>query len=346
MSLFWIMLSLVVVGFFLPGCVCCGSTCAIYSTTFSTNDLATNWTGGTIGSWSISGGVLSTSSTNAHLIATAQHPSGGQMVASTVVNGTSGDLVRIYAAWKDSSHYLVGEAKLGTSGYLKIFQKNGGGETLLCSVSQSNSTSIGMKLCVNYDESYVTFTEACTATLSSLPSGSTGAGLGTGGTVASAVTFDSFLCNRTDNGCGSCQLPCSACPGGGLGPAEIEVAVTGIQNIAPQTYCTQFNGNTYILQRSGDCTWDLFFPITPAIGEQQQVSASYAFNGITGLGNLNGAVGFITGLFPTTGGQQTYFNSTIGTGCSFPGIVLHWQLGGSDTFHCDGSASTITVTSL
>ncbi len=82
---------------FSPGCVCC-NTCTIVSDDFSSNDISTNWTVDTSGSWNITGGALTASTTSARLINNTAHPVGGFMRVSATITPTSGDIYRLYAA--------------------------------------------------------------------------------------------------------------------------------------------------------------------------------------------------------------------------------------------------------
>lgn len=242
---------LVVAGFGLgPGC-CCGSTCAIFSDDFSSDNLATNWTGGTSGTWTVSGGTLNTSSTSAYRFTTATHPDGAKAMKATVsISGSSGDIGRVYIAAVDASTNVMGEVKLGASGYMKLYQ-NG---SLLAQVTGITiSTSVAVTLCISAGESFASFMQPNGRGVAYAISAITGtrAGVGTGGT-ASAVTFDDFSMDRTDlPECPPCRANCPGCEDQ-VAPQEYEITITGVVDGIHQSHycpgggCTGFN-NTFIV---------------------------------------------------------------------------------------------------
>ncbi len=246
-----------------PGCSCC-STCTIVTDTFGSNDLATNWTTAFSGSWSISGGTLTTASTSAYLINTTTHPaSTAEMSVSCSIQGASGDIARIYAGWKDSTHYFAGEVKFGSSGYLKLFN----GTTLVTTTTRTiaTGTPITFTLCIIPGETFATFKTSAGGIAGgsvTFASGMTGAGVGTGSTAASLV-FDNFSAVRTDNNCPNCSVACTCCEtftAAGKDPSgSVQVDIAGFAdcNVIGDNIAANVNG-TYLVPLTG-CGGNYFY---------------------------------------------------------------------------------------
>lgn len=261
-----------------PGCCCGGSTCTIFSDNFASDDIATNWTTSSSGSWSISSSTLSTSSTSARLIATAAHPANtGAMKVEVDIKGGSSDKAKIFAAWVDSSHYVYGLITFGASGSLIIVQNSGSGETTLKSRTGLNFTTGVYKtfsLCIAPQLDFVVLTGIDNSGITQrtsvnlvIPSNAQYFGVGTG-TSASAIGFQNFSASRTDNSCPTCPpgtavTDCSHCIGsGGNRPAALLATINGVTAGSSGDGCcaAQWNAQFVMTVRESgsgdDCTAD------------------------------------------------------------------------------------------
>jgi len=248
-------------GFLLPGCVCCGSgpdPCEILTDTM--NSLA----GFTqvAGTWSV-GTFALTTSTNAVLISTTTNPAGtgAFSVSANLIPNASGDTLRLITAYKDANNYHFAEIKWGPSGYARLYKMVAGTPTQLATVAKNYATSdTGFILCVNdqLNTLYLAWVDpsvgipigqlSAPVTLAATP---TGFGVGTGSTVSGTTVFNGLSVYSTAGGCSYCVAPCSFCPNGN-GPSELEVTVgpyadTGSNFFGCRTLCAANCGGTFIL---------------------------------------------------------------------------------------------------
>lgn len=351
---------------FSPGCSCCGSSCTYVTDDFSSNDLSTAWNNTTpVGSWNISGGVLTCSTTNSYLINNTLHPAG--TAASTIsadMQGASGDKLRIYGAWKDSSHYIVGEAVVGSSGTLNIYSNAGSGEVLQAtvgSVSIPAATSTTFTLCLSVTSGGQVFPLFQGGTFSggaigsanlnnplTIASGSSGFGVGTG-SVATSVVIDNVAVSRTDNSCPQCSGLCGYCsptsPSGSF--LEYEVVITGLTNGACGS-CTTINGTPLIVQLStvnisfSICTWTVPFSVCGTSTLFFSTGNEPMRSGYTGP---SGVLGYVV----LTGGGALFFFGVRGTlsDCGqMIGMSLLPDTTSGTTYKCGLSGASATIQSI
>jgi hypothetical protein len=341
-----------------PGC-CCGSSCAIVSDSFGANDISTNWTTASSGSWSISGGNLSTTSTSAYLINTTAHAGGiAAATATCTIAGSSGNIGRLIVGWKDSSHYIAAEIKFGSGGYIRLIQ-NG---TTLSSFTGTFPTSATVTLCVTSDQSAAsasTVDSGGTARfaqglLTAPASGSQYVGVGTGATNSGGITFDSFSSSRTDNSCPPCvgSNLCALCSTL-KSPIEIEMVWTGVaQSTVPGWIgvcdCSVINA-TYIVGYNS----------TSFNGTGQPVACKYTGANIDFSGTnscIGQAVFFYNNQSPISSGKFVAQNDAgaQGANATATGIptvpfncisqAIPTMVGGVSPNSCDYSAWSVTAT--
>jgi hypothetical protein len=193
-------------------CYCPG--CVIFADDFAADDLATAWNQRS-GSWSISSGVLSTSSSNAVLTCNTGYPGGGfhNHVIEVSLKASTGNRSRIIFSYNAGAYNYVEVYWNGASSIVYI--KTSAGATIATSVSQSftNGTSYTFRVCVTATSAIVIW-GASSALSGTATSSTTTVGLGTG-TTSAALTFDgfSFEKHHSDNStCKSCGAPpCGGC---------------------------------------------------------------------------------------------------------------------------------------
>ncbi len=276
--MWWILLSLVLVGFFLPGCPCCG-TCTIYSDTF--NDLS-GWTQDA-GSWSVSSNVATVSSTAAFLRCNTTNPDGtGKMQVQVQVKGTAtGDLIRIIVAYVDSSNYHFAEMKWGTSGYLRLYKRSSGSDTQLATqtITYTNSTFVTFTVCLTAALDYVYVFDSLGNAIGStttVPGSATGFALGTGGTLTGTANFYIVTAASTAVTCPPCQQ-CGHCI---VNTAALtyQAVITGIAN-GTCSSCGSLNG-TWVLPNCGHYQ-------TPSLRRESDVCLyNVKFTALCGLYNF------------------------------------------------------------
>lgn len=327
--LFWLCL-IGFVGIF-PGLCNCGSDCTIFTDDFSSNDISTNWTTASSGSWSISGGTLNTSSTNAYLIANGTAPT-CYMRVNVYANGASGDIVRLYGAYQNSTTFIAAEFKFGASGYIKLYS----GTTLLGTYTGSLPTGGAfIELCCNSTglRADIPNTSMFLNNSTLPPSGGLHAGVGTGATN-SGVTFDTFSYSRTDiSGCSYCSIFCSECAADPPPSYRFKVTISGYSDCATggDGGLSHLNGVfflNFVGDNFGQCIWSCPIPFP----------YSYCISA-----NTCGSGGFTQEIWliiynPSTKTMQLKFNST-GT------IVVSQDVFQLSSITCGQSAYTLPIIS-
>ena len=201
-----------------PGCDCCG--CERVEDDFST-DTISNYSQMS-GTWSISGGQLSTSSANAVLKAVTT----GLVYQQLATRFKSPDrkTVKLLGGMSSGTVYLYAQVEFdssGTCGWLEIRNKTAIADSRIGERRRLDSLDPDqwheLTLCVKPDDNlsdaaiYATVDGACLyAELTQTPS--VGAGLGTG-SGSDTVYFDSFTWSDSkadDNECPACDCPCEA----------------------------------------------------------------------------------------------------------------------------------------
>ena len=201
-----------------PGCDCCG--CERVEDDFST-DTISNYSQMS-GTWSISGGQLSTSSANAVLKAVTT----GLLYQQLATRFKSPDrkTVKLLGGMSSGIQYLYAQVEFdssGSCGWLEIRNKTAIADSRIGERRRLDNLDPDqwhdLTLCVKPDDNlsdaaiYATVNGACLyAELTQTPS--VGAGLGTG-SGSDAVYFDSFNWSDSktdDNECPACDCPCEA----------------------------------------------------------------------------------------------------------------------------------------
>ena len=201
-----------------PGCDCCG--CERVEDDFST-DTISNYSQMS-GTWSISGGQLSTSSANAVLKAVTT----GLLYQQLATRFKSPDrkTVKLLGGMSSGIQYLYAQVEFdssGSCGWLEIRNKTAIADSRIGERRRLDNLDPDqwheLSLCVKPDDNlsdaaiYATVNGACLyAELTQTPS--VGAGLGTG-SGSDEVYFDSFTWSDSkspDNECPQCDCPCEA----------------------------------------------------------------------------------------------------------------------------------------
>lgn len=217
------------------GC-CCEPGCQFFTDAFSSSGLS-SWTQ-VSGTWTESSGVASTSSSNAVLLCDTDNPDGDAniKVSCTVNIATDGDTARIILDYIDTNNYWFAEFKAGSGGYVRIYQRSGGSNTLKDSADPAFTAGIGNHVCMSYRDGQVMASVGgfVISTLATLSSDSWG--LGTGAT-SGAITFDDITATKTSDACPDC-ISCGACSD--EVPTEFLVDVSGVAD-STGTDCNNTN---------------------------------------------------------------------------------------------------------
>ena len=242
-------------------CYC--TSCTIFSDSFSSDDLATNWTQQS-GTWSIGSGVLSTSSSNAVVTCNTAYPGGGfhAYTVQATLTAVTGSRSRVIVNYSGGTYDCVEIYWNGASSY--VYLKNSSGSILSTSVIQSftNGTTYSFLVCVTATGIVVNLVTALVPFVvgAAISSTSTICGLGSG-MVSSTVYCTAFSFNyaATDvAGCPACNGSCSLCNSAKI-PIQLKVVIpaltagtctcgTGTPN------CSLLSG-TFIASTEGSCGW-------------------------------------------------------------------------------------------
>jgi hypothetical protein len=259
-----LLLSLLLIPFAMPlalgfvSMCCCTVDCNIFADAFGTDNLATNYDT-RAGTWSVSSGVLSTSSSNALLIANAAAPSNAGKFTIRVSSSTSGQEIRIVGAYVDDDNYLFGKITFGAfpaTTTVGLWKRDAGVETQL----GVNGTVSGLfastlytaVICWGSDRSSITFNGMTRSHKSYVPAGDQ-AGVGSG-SLSGSLTFDDLDYDKhLDDGatcpaCTSYSLCGSATVGAcedGSQPVTGTVVLTNLAN-GTCSSCSSYDG-TYVI---------------------------------------------------------------------------------------------------
>ena len=262
-----------------PGCHC--QTCVIFADDFSSDDLAANWTQQS-GSWAISGGTLSTSSSNAVMTCNqtfSDAPTWHNHVIQVNLQASTGNRSRVifsYVSGGSSTYNYLEIYWNGTSSAAYIKTSADVTIATTSSLSYTNGTWYTFMLCVFAGSVFVqsmpltgSFTDCVDATVAST---TTTAGIGTG-TAGATINFDLFSLEKhhsEDPICKDC-LPCPGCSG--ATPDRLYVTMPALSTNSggspPCADCGSIAGD-YYLQRCVDmpytvfgnywCHWQYTFP--------------------------------------------------------------------------------------
>lgn len=198
-----------------PGCCGCGgTTCSIFSDTFTRADSSSIGAAYTeqVGAWEIISNTLRVTSTfNPAIVTSASAPS--QQNISIQVNFSNpsfGEKIRAIWGYTNSSNYYFAELYVhNTAGYVKLYHRSGGTDTLL-STSLTSDTLSRARLTICYDgnilsanaETHWTYTSA----IVSAPGGTELYGIGVVNPITtSGVRFTSIYVIKAESGCDICN---------------------------------------------------------------------------------------------------------------------------------------------
>lgn len=223
-----------------PGCCC--SSCQILNDDFYVDNLTADYAQ-RAGTWTVSDGLLSTSSADALVIANATvDPADGiflQTLNCFFSTTASGQVMRGVVAYVDDNNYLFAEIASGTTnGTMKLYSRASGTNTQLGSTQTVTGFSHGkvfaFRLCAyNGRLSCGVYVEgslrASLSTATTIPAGYK-AGLAT---VALTTTFScsQIIVSRhkhEDNGCAECYMICESCANGEQ-PSALKMVIKDFQ---------------------------------------------------------------------------------------------------------------------
>lgn len=205
------------------------------------------------GSWSISSNALITTSSDAIALSSTSHPLGtaNMRVRAVVYMPTSGDIARILIAYTDSTHYWYAEYKVGASGYIRIYQVNGGSPVQKRTLSVATTASSFYTLCVSITNANLlvvglyNFSSVLQGTLAHQGSFSGSQfGLGTG-TITGTATFDNFEASTTNDSdpCPACSVArCTECDSDVTASAQMKIVYPADAPWGSGTYYLDFCG--------------------------------------------------------------------------------------------------------
>jgi hypothetical protein len=310
-----------------PACGgCCGSAgCIIFSDNFSSDNLATDWDNRS-GSWSVSGGALSSTSSSALIVTVAETDgvaTGAHLTALLYMDTTS-DIGLLILGYSDDDNYWFLEVQPGAAnGTLKLFERAGGVDLQLGSTQTITGLIAGQTVtaCLSIGGGAIvaqtTFGSERDSVLSfgSPAMANTAAGVGTG-SGSSYVEFDDvqFKEHRADNeNCGNCQVTtCTAlCTSV---PASMTLTFDGFTDGGDANSCTccEAANSAFVIKKTSDCGGHVF-------------NAGLLIGGNTCLTGLIGLDGLMTWDFSANGGdtkltvtmnQKNYGPNACGAGPS------------------------------
>lgn len=243
---------------------CCG--CNYFTDNFSTDNLATDYTA-ISGSWSVSGGKLTTNSSNGFLLVNTTSVSNYHNYTITPTLAAVGDTAKVVAGYQDADNYLFAELTRGASNTTARFYKVVAGVQSQVGTDRTlNSSAPTVSFCCSDNKTLVLFSwtggfSTITCRIASVSTLSTGNQVGVGtGTVVSGVSFDNltFARHKVDNpDCADCAANCSTCGiDSDYDNSRWKITITGwAKGTCPDSSCEDFhNGQWYSDPCSGVCT--------------------------------------------------------------------------------------------
>lgn len=236
------------------GCCC---TCVYFQDDFSTDQLSTAYDQRS-GSWTVSSGVLTTTSAGALLRCETEGDGKGKVTVKGKLSSTAGSW-RVVGSYVDDSNYLYLEftyTGVGNNATVKMYERVAGVDT---QIGQTATDSIAagsfrtLTLCWDGRLAYGTNDSGSFGCLAYYTGAGTKAGVGAspGGTA----TFDDFKFEKHVTAmttCPTCQ--CSFCQEGTM-PAQVAIEFDNVANgnvCALCTCCTDLNAATIILDKRFD----------------------------------------------------------------------------------------------
>lgn len=270
--------------------VCCCEPCEILTDTFATDTIA-NYDQRS-GSWSVSGGFLTTTSASALIVSNTAVPStlSKVHVFAVLKMASSSDKGRVVFAYVDDNNYWFVEVQPGAvDGSMSLYKRASGTNTLQGSVGITSFTASNYsKVRVCYDGETVTATGRNTTANGAIDStncftitktasvtiSSTKCGLGTG-SGSSDVKCDRFYFNRHPldktgcDGCADCPSGttlCTLCDNGGAARKQMLLNLYDWDDAGTwpaEIDCPNMNGwyvLDWVAEIDGECFWSYSFP--------------------------------------------------------------------------------------
>lgn len=243
---------------------CCG--CTYFTDSFSADNLATDYT--TLsGSWAVSAGKLSTSSSNALLLVNTTSVSNYFNHTVTPTLGSVGDVAKVIAGYLDADNYLFAELTRGSSTTTaRFYQVAGGVQSQVGTDRTLNTSAPTVTFCCGDTQTLLLFSWTggfssitCRIRSTTVLSPGNRVGVGTGAS-ASTVSFDNLTLARhkVDNpDCADCAANCSTCGvDSDYDNSRWKITITGwAKGTCPDSSCEDFhNGQWYSDSCSGPCT--------------------------------------------------------------------------------------------
>jgi hypothetical protein len=339
-------------------------TCAIFSDDFATDKTGTDYTV-VSGSFTVSGGEISTTSATPLIIADDESTTNHGKATVDVKSSATGNDSRIIGAYVSGTTYVY--AKLTYNGASSTFEVfTGAGTQIGPTVTTSTASDTYYTMTICWDGTDVTATlsgaGSCKAIVSGDYSG-TGTKAGFGGSRSSGtLTFDNFEFAHIyadDVSCDASCLPtgtttsgtpceCNTCDPPWTGP--IDVDISGFANDTACSVCANVDG-VYRLslysKLTNYCSWYLEIPAACGGGGTDNILFEVQIQGL----NWNTRVSY---QFAGTGMNQVTTWTVVSASkpdCeSFNAYDLPWTADatGPPTLSgvCDGSGTTCTVTAV
>lgn len=205
------------------GGTCCPcEDCRVFRDPFNRapgTDMGSNWSE-VAGDWTLTAyGTARIESANAQLISTSAASQVGVKLMSMVRADASGDIVRLILSYVDADNYLFAEWKCGSNGYLRIYERDTGTDTLLDEVDAATSANYFtlLTVCVNDSGTSLTAVVSQGGSAPAFVSGELAStavagkyGLATGATCSGA-SFGRVELVKTSPGCEACASDCDLC---------------------------------------------------------------------------------------------------------------------------------------
>jgi hypothetical protein len=318
------------------------TSCTIFTDDFSTDRTGTDYTI-VSGTPTVSGGVLTTTSTGFLIVENTAGSTGHGHAKADIKVSASGNIIRVVGAYVDSSNYLYMEVTWGGGGSaLKVFSRSGGVDTQIgvtANISLSTATFYTAHLCWDGTRADAEIEGKSGVTAAYLGTGNK-AGFGTGSSIGTA-TFDNFSLSKhysDDNTCAKCNTAtCTACNAGTV-PSAFAVTISGVVNGALAasfcaSNCTGYNGTFLVPYDSvtlEPCTFSLAFdPCVSSKVLRVKIFASGTSFDVS------------WGFFEY---QQGFTGPTIDCD-TVSGVSVTSVTSSNDTI-CDRSAMTISITAV
>jgi hypothetical protein len=244
------LLTFLPLGFFWSCYPCCDVECIIWDDTFDTDLTATDYDI-RAGSFTVASGNLSTTSTDALIIADTGFDDASGVVRTQISFGVLaiGDKLRLIGAYKDDGNYLAGEVvKTNTAvGTLRLIGVVTGTPTTLIEEAGFDIDPNNPDYCLSWDGTFATLANGVDHVRAEFTPHADGkqAGMGSGDTVTGTVRFTRFILSKSPIEAESCT-DCVICtPCSDLEPEDVTVEISGVANDSCST-CGGYN-TTWVL---------------------------------------------------------------------------------------------------